>query len=106
MTDNIHIIILDKKEPDACCAGCGLDWSAPSNLLLAEERVKSRFNRAADAIYYDVTGGVPRGLDQFKDRVMPSLIINGHLRISGQFDMRMLLEAVDTEIEISRVGGR
>jgi hypothetical protein len=31
---------------------------------------------------------------------LPLLIINGEPRISGQFDIRFLLYAIDTEIEI------
>ena len=31
---------------------------------------------------------------------LPLLLINGELRISGEFDIRMLLDAIDTKMEI------
>ncbi len=103
MPGKIDIIILDKKDPGACGAGCGMDWSVPENIALARERIEARFNREVDLAYHDVTGGIPARRQDFQDRLFPVLLINGHVRVSGQFDMRMLLEAVDTELEISRV---
>ena len=36
---------------------------------------------------------------------LPALVINGEVRISGHFDMRMLMDAIDAEIEIRKRGG-
>ncbi len=97
-------IVDDRREP-ACGTGCGgTDWSQPDNILMARDQLLARFKTPVDIRYFEFNNAPPAVKAQLKDQVLPALIIDKHVRVSGQFDMRVLLEAVDTQLEIT--GGR
>ena len=103
----INIIILDDSTRRVCDADCGEDWSAPEAIALAHQRIKDRFSDKIQLEYVDLSKGtanhhVSEWSQVIRDRNLsvPLLLVNGELRISGQFDIRQLLDAIETEIEI------
>ena len=105
--DTIRITILDDTRKQECEAACGEDWSLPETLALANQRIKDRFGDSAKLEYLDLTRVTAnqQTLDwnraiRDKNLSLPLLLINGELRIAGQFDIRQLLDAVEAEIEI------
>ena len=104
---NIKIIIVDDSKIERCDAGCGVDWSSAEDVALAEKRIVERFGAGIRLIWLDLSGSViePDVL-VWQQRVkdgnlpLPLLVINDEPRISGQFDIRMLLDAIDAEIEV------
>ena len=104
---NIEIIILDNRKLAECDAGCGIDWSKEEAMTLAGQRLAGRFGDGVQLKYVDLAGPVvDNHILQLQQKVrdenlpLPLLLVNGQPRISGLFDIRMLLEAVETEIEI------
>jgi len=103
----IKAIIIDDSRREQCQAHCGLDWSLEENLDLARARLLERFGGQVRLDYCDlvvtVVGNYGWQLGQqakAKNLPLPVLIINGEPKISGQFDIRLLLDAIDAEIEI------
>jgi disulfide oxidoreductase YuzD len=105
----IQITIVDDSKVEKCDAHCGVDWSSPEVVALASQRIKDRFgDRIIKLQYLDLSKPVTNHYaSALKQRVrnnnlpLPLLIINGKPRILGEFDIRLLLDAIDTEIEIT-----
>jgi len=103
----IQITIVDDSKVEKCNAHCGIDWSSPEVVTLASQRIKDRFGDRIKLQYLDLSKPVTNHYaSAMKQRVrnkklpLPLLIINDEPRILGQFDIRLLLDAIDTEIEI------
>ena len=103
----IQIIIVDDIKVEKCDAHCGLDWSSAEVVTLARQRIKDRFGDRIELQYLDLSQPVTNHYaSALKQRVrnnklpLPLLIINDKPRILGQFDIRLLLDAIDAEVEI------
>lgn len=109
--DNIKITILDDTSRPECHACVEIDWSSPESIALASQRINDRFNTRIQLEYINLSQGTDnhQALEWhqiIRDRNLsvPLLLINGELRISGQFSIRQLLDAIETVIEIGARG--
>ena len=103
----IQITIVDDSKVEKCDAHCGVDWSSPEVVTLASQRIKDRFGDRIKLQYLDLSKPITNHhASAMKQRVrnkklpLPLLIINDEPRILGEFDIRLLLDAIDAEIEI------
>jgi len=103
----IQITIVDDSKGEKCDAHCGVDWSSAEAIALANKRIKDRFGGKIQLEYIDLSKPMTNHhaleLNQRirnKNLPLPLLLINGEPRISGQFDIRQLLDAIDAEMEI------
>ena len=104
---DIQITIVDDSKSEKCNAHCGVDWSSPQVIALASQRIRDRFGDKIELDYLDLSKPITNHhtpeLNQIagrKNPPLPLLVINGQPRISGQFDIRLLLDAIDAELEI------
>lgn len=100
---DIQIIIVDDSRMKKCDTSCGVDWSSAEVLILAHQRIRERFGSRVQLKYLDLSQPIDDALElqaRIKDLPLPLLTINGHPRISGQFDIRRLMDAIEAEIEI------
>ena len=104
----IQIAIVDDSKGEKCDVHCGVDWSSAEAIALASQRIKDRFGDRVKLQYLDLSKPMPNrhALEltqelRNKNFPLPLLVINGQPRISGQFDIRQLLDAIDAEIEIT-----
>ena len=103
----IQITIVDDSKAEKCDAHCGMDWSSAEVISLATKRIKERFGDRIQLEYLDLNKSMTaqyslelsQGVSS-KTLSLPLLVINGQPRISGQFDIRQLLDAIETEVEI------
>ena len=105
----IQITVLDDRRPDECQAGCGIDWASPEEVALANQRIKERFGDRVKMEYLNMSGtDANNDMQRWKETIqkrnllLPLLLLNGNLRISGQFDIRQMLDAIEVEIELGR----
>jgi disulfide oxidoreductase YuzD len=105
--DIIEIIIIDDTSRRDCDIDCGTDWSSQESVGLANRQVKSRFGEETRLEYIDLSGTAPddrtvlwRQTMRERSLSVPLLLINGHLRVAGQFDIRQIIDAVEAEIEL------
>ena len=101
----IKITIVDDSKAGKCDVGCGPDWSAAETVALAERRVRDRFGDNIELEYLDLSGPAASHSElnhriRKENLFLPLLLIDGELRVSGQFDIRLLLDAVEAEIEV------
>ena len=100
------ITIIDDSKGEKCEAHCGTDWSSPEAVALATKRIKDRFGDQIQLEYLDLSQPMSNNrtlelIQQARNLPLPLLVINGVPRISGQFDIHLLLDAIDAELEIS-----
>lgn len=102
---DIQATIVADSRFKPCVAECGMDWSAVGAITLAKMRIKERFGDRAQLDYIDL----PQATDsqrirelksKIQDLPLPLLLINGHPRIYGEFDIRRLLDAIEAEMEM------
>lgn len=100
----VTIVYNSKIKSEECDAYCGIDWSSAEAPVMVTQRVKERFGDRIQMEYLDLSkpnhcttelGQSIKG----ESRPLPLLVIDGHTRISGQFDIRLLLDAIEAEIE-------
>jgi len=103
----IQITIIDDSRQEKCNTSCGVDWMAPESLALASQRIKERFGDKIQLAYLNlskVTASheASKWSQTIKDKnlSLPLLLISGQSRISGQFDLRQLLDAIEVELEM------
>ncbi len=104
----IQVTIVDDSKGEKCDAHCGVDWSAVEAITLASQGIKDRFGDKIQLEYLDLSKPIAnrRALELFqgiknKDLSLPLLLINSKPRISGQFDIRLLLDAINAELELN-----
>lgn len=103
----IEIVIMDDSKSEKCDAHCGVDWSSAEAIAQARQQIKERFGEGIQLEYLDLakaaTNHPALELNQAirnRNLSLPILLINGEPRISGEFDIRLLLDVIDTEREI------
>ena len=103
----IQTSIIGDSRQGPCDVGCGEDWSSAETLALAQQRIKDRFGDKIQLQYLDLSQTMPKHdaikwneVIKTKNLLLPLLLINGQLRISGQFDTRQLLDVIEVEVEI------
>ena len=104
---NLQINIIDNSSREKCDADCGVDWSALENIDLVCQQIKDRFAGKIELQYLDLSKAVTDDdtlqwsqTIENKSLALPLLLVNGQIRISGLFDIRQLLDAIEAEIEI------
>ncbi len=103
----MKITILDDSRVEKCDTDCGLAWSSAEIINLASQQTRGRFGDKVKLEYLDLAKATANAETlewsqaiKNKNLPLPLLIINGQARISGQFDIRQLLDAIEAEIEI------
>ena len=103
----IQVSIIDDSKGEKCDAHCGVDWSSVEGITLASQRIRDKFGDKIQLEYLDLSKSIANrhAVELFpgtknKGLSLPLLLINGKPRISGQFDMRLLLDAINAELEL------
>jgi disulfide oxidoreductase YuzD len=105
--DAVEINIIDDTSRRDCDINCGTDWSSEEAIVLANMQIRSRFGTEVRLEYIDLSRNIPnRQMENWqlaireKGLAVPLLLINGHLRVAGQFDTRQIINAIETEMEM------
>ena len=104
----IQVTIVDDSKSEKCDAHCGVDWSSVEAITLASQRIKDRFGDKIQLEYLDLSTPIAnrhaleliQGIKN-KDLSLPLLLTKGNPRISGEFDIRLLLDAINAELELN-----
>lgn len=108
----VRVTIIDDPMKRDCEASCGTDWSSLHTLEITRKQVRERFNDDIRITYLDLSGDTgdadaPVWQDEIKRKKLrvPLLIVNGRLRISGNFDIRQILDVLEAELEMEAKNG-
>jgi len=103
----VNIKIIDDTSRRDCDAACGTDWSSSESIELASQQIRNRFSEEIRLEYFDLSRTIPdHSIAQWQQTIkekslsVPLLLINGQLRVAGQFDTRQIIDAVEAEIEM------
>ena len=103
----IQATIFDDSSRKECEAGCGVKWSEPEAITLARQQIKDRFDEEIELNYFDLAKATANletlewGQTIKKQNLpLPLLILNDQPRISGYFDFRQLIDAIEVETEL------
>ncbi len=102
-------IIEQAANAKLCSESCGVNWLKPEPQKDAGERLRKLYGNSVNIEFLDLDipevrqkhGGWLKRVKE-ENLLLPLLVINGEIRISGFFDTRMLLDMVDAEGELSR----
>ena len=103
----LTIAIIDDSRGDKCEGECGVDWTLDASRSAAREELRTRFGERIDLEFLDLSQYLSRPkLPGLLERIqaeglsLPLLAIEGEPRISGYFDIRMMSDAVEAELEL------
>jgi len=106
----LEVSIFEHREAGKPCSeSCGTDWLNEENQKLALENVRHRFGERVKLNFYNLAD--PEVREKFPEILhkvekeglyLPLLMIEGEVKISGYFDLRMLLDMIEVAGEVSR----
>lgn len=107
MPKTIHVTIINDPATQECDVSCGTDWSSRESLELAEKQVRNKFGDGVQLSYRDFSGKDKEDFPvEWREKILhenlsvPLLIVDGSLRIAGNFDIRQMLDVIEAELEI------
>jgi disulfide oxidoreductase YuzD len=101
----VHVTIVHRSTGEKCEAACGLDWSSAEIFAVLTRRVKDRFGETAVLEIVDLSKDKAAAAGM-SDRIkkeglsLPLLLVDDEVRISGEFDARQLMDAIEVEKEL------
>lgn len=103
----VAVAIVDDSSGVRCDARCGTDWSLVESRETARRALRARFGDRVELAFFDVAQPsdcpAPPGLWQrvrSQGFSLPLLVIDGEPRIAGYFDIRMISDVVEAELEM------
>jgi len=107
LPDSLSVRIVVGHNPEECEANCGTDWRAAESIAFATGRIKEKFGENISLECIDLTenntGDTAKEWTEIiknKNLSLPLLVVNGQVRISGQFDVRQMINVIDIEREL------
>ena len=102
----LTVAIVDDSRGEKCEGQCGVDWTLDESRAAARQALGARFGERIELEFLDLSQHLsrpkPPGLlerIQAEGLSLPLLAIEGEPRISGYFDIRMMSDAVEAELE-------
>ncbi|MDP2920081.1 MAG: hypothetical protein Q8O43_07690 [Dehalococcoidia bacterium] len=92
-------IVTDKNQP-ACAENCGTDWSQPEALANVREQLLKLFGNRVRLKHTIVSNAEDHRRRLGKSPGFPLLLANGEVRLSGQFDLRQVIDIAQTQLEM------
>ena len=100
------ITIANDSTGALCDIECGTDWSTGETQTLANQRIEEKLSDRGRLEYIDLSQdrNSRRALElkrEIGDALLPALLINGQVRIAGNFDIRHMMDAIEVEMELN-----
>jgi glutaredoxin len=104
---SIVVTVVDDATSPKCEARCGLDLSSPEVFKSTAGVLRKLFGSKVKLEYAKLDAVQAGGLAEIAEKVkggelaLPLLLINGKPRVSGYFDLHLLQESIQAEIEMA-----
>jgi hypothetical protein len=92
-------IVTDSTQP-LCKVDCGTDWSQPGAIDNARKALRDRFGDRVRLEYIDISNDSGKRRKLGKKVAYPLLLADGQIRLSGQFELRQVLDIAEASLEI------
>ena len=96
----VQLTVVGNSRAPLCQADCGMDWSLPETLAQARQALQEQFGDRVEIKYADVARS-KKAPKQTKSTSYPLLMVDGNIRLAGQFDLRQVIDVAETEIEMA-----
>ena len=107
MSSSIQVTIIDDAKAEKCEGHCGLDFSTPQAVEEIAGLLNKLYGETVRLEYLNLAEpSTSRSHPEIVERVrtenlaLPLLLINGNLRISGYFDIYLLQNVIQAELEM------
>jgi glutaredoxin len=103
----ITVTVVDDPTGTGCEARCGLDLSSPETFRSTAGVLRKLFGARVKLEYVTLDTAQAGPLAEIAIRVkagelsLPLLLVNGKPRVSGYFDLHLLQESIQAEIEMA-----
>lgn len=101
MKPAVRLTVVGGSRAPLCQANCGADWSQPETLSQARLALQARFGGRVRIDYVDAE----RNKDRLKlpagENDYPLLMVDGNIRLSGQFDLRQVTDIAEAQLEMA-----
>lgn len=108
MSPSVQVTIVDDAKAEKCEGHCGLDFSSPQALEELAELLNKLYGEDVQLEYLDLDEpstslSHPEIVERTRtgNLALPLLLINGNLRISGYFDIYLLQNVIQAELEMT-----
>jgi hypothetical protein len=100
----MRITIVEDSARKPCEAGCATDWTAAETIGAAKAKIRATFGDRVDLDFVDLPKARDNALirkmrQDIEGMPLPVLMTNGKPRIAGEFDLRQLMDVIETELE-------
>lgn len=102
----IQVTIIGDSAAASCEGECTTDWMKADNQETARAAVAKRIGEDAALEFLEVSGGAADSRQKTlishvrSERLpFPVLMLNGNARINGPFDLRMLIDVIEAEMD-------
>ena len=93
----IHVEIVGADKQASCHTECTIDWSQSEIQIQARNELRKRFGKHIKLDFISMEDANDKLIHE-KD--FPLLLMNDQIRMSGQFDIKKLIEIIETQMEI------
>jgi hypothetical protein len=100
MKPRLRLTIVGNGQAALCEAGCGADWSRPETLAKARQTIRDRFGDRVRIEYVDVARKPGKLRLPDSEKSFPLLLVEGNIRLAGQFDIRQVLDITEAQLEM------
>lgn len=95
----LRLTVVGNSRAPLCRADCGMDWSLPETLAQARQALQEHFGDHVKIEYVDIAHS-KKSTRRAKGTSYPLLMVDGNVRLAGQFDLRQVIDIAETEIEM------
>jgi hypothetical protein len=106
LPNNIDVTIVFNSKTGRCEAACGPDWSSLTIVEPVKRQIRERFGGIANLELIDLSVVSDKRVSLLQRRItkeklpLPLLLVDGEVRIAGEFDARQLMDAVEVQKEL------
>ena len=108
MSPSVQVTIIDDSKSEKCEGHCGLDFSSPKVVEEVAELLNKQYGETVQLEHINLAEPSTSNTHseiieriRTENLVLPLLLINGNLRISGYFDVHLLHNIIQAELEMS-----
>jgi hypothetical protein len=95
----VRLTIVGNSRAPLCQVECGPNWSLPETLGRARQEIRQRFGHRIEIDYVDAARR-EKSLPAQGDASYPLLMVDGRVRLAGQFDLRQVIDVAEAELEM------
>ena len=101
MKPAVRLTVVGNSRAPVCQANCGAGWSQPETLSQARLALWERFGGSVRLSYVDTEHSKDRLKLPPGEKGYPLLMVDGNIRLSGQFDLRQVMDVAEAQLEMA-----